>query len=287
MTDETTPEPSASPAPATNIIDAPVAAPPAAPAPPFGFTFQQEAVDQVFGKAGEDGRPANVPAKYWDADKKALKTDVVFSQLKWAEGKLGKKVDLIGAPEKVDGYELKAAEGIELPFDATDPVVADILAFAKDEDLSPAFVNRLVNRFATAQMKAAGPEAQAARMAEEMKALGSDAPQRVKDLGDYIKTNLEPAQAEALKALVTDAASFQAVESLIASLKPPKFVDRGAAPASGGQPTKADWEKFHFATNERGDRLVAIDPEYRKRSEAMRDAVFGTTRRDASGRATA
>ena len=36
--------------------------------------------------------------------------------------------------------------------------------------------------------------------------------------------------------------------------------------------------------NEHGERLVAIDPQYRKEVEALRDRVFGTARKDASGR---
>jgi len=289
MTDETqTQQGSASDAPA-NIVDAgsQAAAAPKEAAPPFAFTFQPEAIEQVFGKLGEDGRPANVPEKYWDKDKKALKTDVVFNQLKWAEGKLGKKVDVLGAPADVKEYKLTAPEGVELPFSADDPMVQGFFALAKENDWSQAHVDRVLGYYAKAMAQQSSPEAIKAHVEGEMKKLGDGAPQRVADVADYLKANLELEQVEAIKGLLTTAEAFQAVEALIAKAQPPRFVDRDAAPASAGKPTREDWEKFHFAKNERGERLVAVDPEYRKRSEAMRDAVFGTTKRDASGRAIA
>ena len=257
----------------------------------YAFTYQPEGAEQTLGKPGEDGRPSNVEAKLWDADKKSIKVDVLHSQYKFFQRKVSEKfgetAKIIGAPAEGKDYEVTVPDDAPVQITADDPQVRAFTRVARKYDLAQSFVSEVIKETIAEFAQTHSPEAQAARIAAEMKSLGPDALQRTKDVKDWMNANIDPAHMPVWESLVQDAATFQAFEALIAATRAPKFVDRGAAPASGGQPTKADWEKFHFATNERGDRLVAIDPEYRKRSEAMRDAVFGTTRRDASGRATA
>lgn len=241
------------------------------------FTYQDAALEQVFGKVGDDGRPENVNAKYWDADKKAIKADVVLNQLRWAESKIGKKLDVIGAPEE---YSIAATE--TLPVEVIEGFKEDtrlqsVLAKAKELDLSESAVQALVGTFLEQDVAAVEEIRQA-----ELKALGDNAPQRLKDLSDWIDAAVEPAHREVLRGLATSAQAVEAIESLMRAAQPPKFNQGTVAPQSG--PSREDWEKAYFARNDRGERLVQVDPEYARKVGAMRDRVFGTERRDAMGR---
>lgn len=241
------------------------------------FTYQDAALEQVFGKVGNDGRPENVAAKYWDADKKAIKADVVLNQLRWAESKIGKKLDVIGAPEQ---YELTPSE--KLPAEvlqgfAEDPRLAAVFEKAKALDLSGTAMQELVGAFLE-QDQAAVEEIRQT----ELKALGENAPQRLKDLSDWIDASVEPVHRDALKGLATSAAAVEAIEALMRAAQPPKF-NQGAPQVQTG-PTRAEWEQMYFARNDRGERLVQVDAAYAKRVEQLRDRVFGTERRDSNGR---
>lgn len=285
MTDETaSPETTQTTETTDSLLDAkPQDTQDAKPAEPskaaLAFTFDDKALDTVFGKADKDGRPEHLAPKYWDPDKKAIKADVVFNQLRWAEGKLGKKIDVIGGPGEGKDYDIKVPEDAQIEIAPDMPMVKGFLAIAKKHDVSQSFVNEVVAEVA----KELGVATQASQ-AEEIKKLGSNAAQRLTDMGDFLRANLEPAQVEAVKGLLTTAEAFTALEALIGKAQPPKLTDKVDTHVANQGPTKADWEKFHFATNEKGQRLVEVDPEYRKRSEAMRDRVFGTARRDSNGR---
>lgn len=254
--------------------------PDAKPADGLQFIYDPKGAETVFGKPDKDGRPENIAPKYWDPDKKAIKGDVVLNQLRWAEGKLGKKLEVIGVPEK--GYALEASD--KVPAEVIDglkddPRIGAVFAKAKELELS----NKAVNEIALAFIEQDLARVETTK-AEEIKKLGDNAPARLNNLRDFLTANLEPEMAETAKGLLTSAAAVQVVESLIKAAQPPRLTDKADTHAANTGPTKDDWHKFHFATNERGQRLVEIDPEYRKRSEAMRDQVFGTSRRDTNGR---
>lgn len=71
------------------------------------------------------GRPSHVPEKFWDAEKKALKSDDVLT----AYAALEKRVGAHGLPpENAEGYELKLPDGVHMD-------VTDLRAF-KDQAFS-------------------------------------------------------------------------------------------------------------------------------------------------------
>jgi hypothetical protein len=271
-------DPTAAPAGGNPTGSSPSPAPSEAGTPGLSFTYQDAALEQVFGKVGADGRPENVNAKYWDADKKAIKADVVLNQLRWAESKIGKKIESIGAPEQ---YELQPTEKLSaevLQGFAEDPRLSAVFEKAKSLDLSGSAMQELVGAFLEQDMAASDEIMQA-----ELKSLGENAPQRLKDLSDWLDASVEPVHRQALKDLCTSAAAVEAVESLMRAAQPPKFNQANAQQAPIG-PSREDWEKMYFARDDRGQRLVQTDPAYAKRVEQLRDKVFGTERRDSNGR---
>ena len=270
--------PTAAPAGGDPTGTSPSPAPSEAGTPGLSFTYQDAALEQVFGKVGTDGRPENVAAKYWDADKKAIKADVVLNQLRWAESKIGKKIDSIGAPEQ---YELTPTDKLSaevLQGFAEDPRLSAVFEKAKSLDLSGSAMQELVGAFLEQDMAATEEIMQA-----EIKSLGENAPQRIKDLSDWLDASVEPVHRQALKDLCTSAAAVEAIESLMRAAQPPKFNQANSQQAPTG-PSREDWEKMYFARDDRGQRLVQIDPGYAKRVEQLRDKVFGTERRDSNGR---
>ena len=245
------------------------------------FTYETEALEKVFGKAGEDGRPENLAVKYWDPDKRAVKADVVFSQLRWAEGKVGKKIDILGAPAEGSEYVVAAPEGSGLDFDTSDPAVAGLLEVARKHDLNQGFIDELIGAV-SAKMTAARDE----MVAAEVKLLGENGGKRMKDFSDFLGAHLSPAEVGTITEQITSAEIFDAFESLLRKVGAPNFV-AGEVTAGADAASKENWEKLHFAKNERGERLMAIDKDYAKRVNALRDKVFGTERRDPSGRIVA
>lgn len=47
---------------------------------------------------------------------------------------------------------------------------------------------------------------------------------------------------------------------------------------------RAEWERLYFAVNDKGDRLMSVDREHRRKVEALSAKIFGTARRDTTGR---
>lgn len=250
----------------------------------LGFIYDEKATETVFGKPGEDGRPANVPVKYWDADKKAVKGDVVFNQLKWAEGKLGAKLEVIGGPADGQEYLVIGPEGSDYEFDKEDPAVRGFLEIAKKHDVSQSFVSEVI-----AAVGKQLDDRHASVFKEEIAKLGEDGMERLKTVGDYLAANLQPDQAKALQSMMTRSEHFLAFETLLKKSAPPNFLPRDDAggPSRGATARMSveQWNELNYATNEQGVRLRSIDPAYNKRVEGLRDEVFGTSRRDANGRA--
>lgn len=248
----------------------------------LGFIYDEKGTEAVFGKAGADGRPDKVPAKYWDPDKKAVKGDVVFNQLLWAEGKLGKKLEVIGGPADGQEYKVVGPEGSDYEFDTADPAVKGFLEIAKKHDVSQAFVSEVV-----AAVGKQLDDGHKTIFTAEIAKLGPDGLARLKNVGDFLDGNLSKEQAAALKKTVISSNILVAFEDLLKKTGAPNFLPRGddGGPSEGKtRMTKEEWNVLNFAVDENGNRKRSMDPVYNKMVEDLRDEVFGDTRRDASGR---
>lgn len=261
-------------------VKAPEVKAPEAKAPKYPVVFDEATMEKLIGGFDDKGMPKGLEAKYWDPDKKAIRLDVLANQNKWLAEKLGKGVTgFMGAPE--DGkYELKATETIPqevIDSFKDDPRMIAVYKKAKELDLSPAAVLPLAEAFFEMDLATTLVVKE-----NEIKKLGDNAQQRLIDLGLWVDKLVEPAQATAIKALATSAEAVTAIETLMRAVQPPKFNGDDRAKPQGG-PTREEWEKAQFAVNERGERLMSIDPTYAARVNKMRDQVFGTQRLDENG----
>lgn len=261
----------------------------AAAKPALAFSYDEKASEQVFGKPGEDGRPANVEPKYWDAEKKQIKGDVVFNQLLFNQRKVsegfGKAAEIIGAPPEGTDYTIEAPAEFNVEIPADDPAVKALFSICRKYDLSQKVVSDLAAEWAKEEA-AFRKDVQPVRAKEELKKLGENGVQRVNDLADFMVANLPAEQAESLKGLLKSATSIEALEALISKAAPPKFAtkDDQAAAVSSAQAAKDEWHRKYFAVNERGERLMSVDPEYKKAVDALAVRAFGSQTHDASGR---
>jgi hypothetical protein len=260
---------------------------PASAAQGISFSYDEAAAEALFGARGEDGRPANIPSKYWDAGNRKVKADVVFNQLRWAEGKLGKKLEVIGGP--ADGTEYKVnlpppQEG-KLPFEipADDPGVTGFLAVARKHDVSQAFVDEVV-----AEVVRLADERGSTSFKAEVEKLGKDAQQRVQDMRQFLSANLSEEDQATITGFLTSAAAFDAIESLVRATGAPAFVQRDAqGVAPSGAMSVEQWNALNFEMVDQGgrkERRRAVDPAFDRMVAEKAKEVFGETRRDASMR---
>jgi len=254
--------------------------------PTLAFGYDEKALDSVFGKPGEDGRPANLPEKYWNKEGKSVKADVLFNQLRWAEGKIGKPLAILGAPAEGSDYELKLPAEYDglVEIDGQDPRVQALVEVARKHDLSQGFVSEIIE-LAASKVKTITEST----LKQEIGKLGDNSSERLQNMSDFLTANLNHEQAGIVKGLLESAAIFEAIETLIAKAAPPKFADKDgqAASVDQRQALKDDWERKYFEKDANGERRMATDPAFAKEVNALRDLVFGTTRRDAQGRAVA
>jgi len=156
-----------------------------------------------------------------------------------------------GAPEE---YELNEEFYEALP--ETDREIVDFVKeWGKEHQLSNKGLQDLVTSYSEKQA-----EIEEARIQNEFKKLGKDADIRLKNMEDFLRTNLGEAETEALAANMNDANAIQAIEKLISMTKAPKPAEHGSTREYSVDEVKA----MRFATDEHGNRKMQ-DPAYRKK----------------------
>ena len=105
--------------------------------------------------------------------------------------------------------------GVELIAD--DPLMADAMEYAKAANMSQEGFNGLVELYAKTQL--AEHQAKEQQRAEEMKALGSNASQRIEAVNAWASANLDAQTLEGLQGVIQTADGFKAVEQLISMTK--------------------------------------------------------------------
>jgi len=148
--------------------------------------------------------------------------------------------------------------GVELIAD--DPLMADAMEYAKAANMSQEGFNDLVDLYAKTQL--AEHQAKEQQRAEEMKALGSNASQRIEAVNAWASANLDAQTLEGLQGVIQTADGFKAVEQLISMTKAAPVAPDATAPAPS---ISAD--EVHAMAQEKdahGNRRINTDPEFKK-----------------------
>jgi len=184
-----------------------------------------------------------------------------------------------GAPDEYAftiSDELKE-KGVELSAD--DPMIKSFTELAKESNMSQEIANKLVNMFIEDEFaKGQGSEeAETARIADEMKLLGDNAENRVKNIALWAAANMDPESAKGLEDLTTTAAGIKAVESLIAKSRNSEMVNHDMT--GTGHVDMAEITKLQFEKDDNGNRRMATDPVFRKMVQAkLAQALPGDSR---------
>lgn len=160
--------------------------------------------------------------------------------------------------------------GVELIAD--DPLMADAMEYAKAANMSQEGFNGLVELYAKTQLAEA--QAMEQHKAEEMKALGSNASQRIEAVNAWASANLDAQTLEGLQGVIQTADGFKAVEQLISMTKAAPVAPDATAPAPSV--TADEVRAMQFEKDAHGNRRINTDPEFKKEYLRKMGMVHGT-----------
>ena len=178
------------------------------------------------------------------------------------EGKFGA---FKGAP-KEGKYEI---EGINFE---ENPLMATVAEWGLANQLSPEGLENLVVKVGELAAKQQEEDQTAA-----MSALGENAQKRLADLASWGRNNLSPDEYTQFQGLAQTAGHVEVLEKLIGMTKNSKLVkpDDVTTNSSTKADAEAELKAAYLATNEKGQRLMEVDPAYRKKISAQMKEFYG------------
>jgi len=212
--------------------------------------------------AGAGGSTVEIPkgldAKYWDEAAKAPKWEDLLRDTAADRSFRTENEALVtearkrleGVPAKPEDYkaELPAAfkkpEGFEFAVDPKDPLLAEAQAFAKKHGLSQEAFSELIGM--RAALEAESFQTLQAGDAKEMEKLGTQAPARIKAVGEFLVAELGEDVGSQLAGVLFTAAQFEGMEKLIAKAKGASGNGYKGGGGGGGKPqlTEEQWARM-------------------------------------------
>lgn len=158
-----------------------------------------------------------------------------------------------GAPK--DGYEL--GEG----YDKEDALVAEVLKFGQESNMSQDGVNKLLDlAMSQAEVK------QQVSIESEMKKLGENANGRIKTVENFLKNKMGK-DYDSIMPMINSAESVQLVEAMIKATQPARLpIDGNVEP---GGITMDDIQKEMFRKDENGNMLRSVSREHEAKVQRM------------------
>lgn len=197
--------------------------------------------------------------------------DAVYEQAKAYNELQSRFGSFKGAPEEysINISEALTENGFEL--DNEHPVYEEIVNFAKDVNMDQGGFDKMVELFGMVELSEQQAWDEVAN--EEMALLGENAASRLENLSKWGNANLPPDMIESFESLATSADAVALMEKMVAMTRSAPM-EPNAAPAPAVD--DAALREMQFKTDEHGNRLMAVDPQYRKQvEEAMARAYPG------------
>lgn len=217
--------------------------------------------DMVNDTSAPTERPDTCPEKFWDAESSSIRTDAVLKSYGELESKFG---SFTGAPDEYgfNANEDMTAKFEELGLEITtegDPLYDAALQMAKDTGMNQEGFDKLANLYLMTQLG----DVQAAKdqNAAEMANLGDRAEARIGNLKSWGENNLSPELYQAFTDTVTNAASVQVFEHLIAQTRNAPVSDSAAQQAPSINASEV--QEMQFAKDEHGNRRINTDPAFK------------------------
>lgn len=225
------------------------------------------------GKAeGKEG--AEAPEWFWsDGVKgegeppewfKADKYKTIEEQAK-AYPELAKKLgSFTGAPET---YELSLPEGVEGEFDPEHPILQRFMDRAKEAGMSQELFTATLHDFIEYELGV-----NEANLAEQKAALGPRAEARIAAVRDALAAKLPDEHYQAIVAAAKDAATFEALETLVQAQGSAHVPKEGDTDMSTLQD---QLKELRTATDDKGNRLYDTDPAHRAKVRELYQKIHG------------
>lgn len=148
----------------------------------------------------------------------------------------------------VEGYDID-----------TSPLMKDVSEWAKEAGLSNDGFNKLVNKYLDHNAKQ-----EEEFKASEIKKMGDNAQDRIKNLNGWAKNNLSEDEIPSFERMAQTAGELGLLEKIINLSKNSKLVDMSKVESSSISSLEQEIKEEYLATNEKGQRLMEIDPKYRE-----------------------
>jgi len=217
--------------------------------------------DESLIPGGDVEQPEASERPEWLAEK--FKTP---EELAKAYGELEKK---IGTSDSVpDDYQIQLPEGVDENYVLDDPLVTWFKGMAKEAHMDQATFDTFLHGWITHEI-----DGMKANKAEEYKALGANAQNRLKDLGDWGKANLSAHEWELFRSAASNAQGIELLEALVGKTR--------EAPLAKGPETVRpsvtadDLRELKFAKDEHGHLRASVDPDYRQRVDKAYEEFYG------------
>jgi hypothetical protein len=235
---------------------------------------------EVYGEPGEDGRPVNIPEKFYtpaDGDTEAaIDVGSLLTSHNYFESKIGSAGEMFGSPE--DSYAVPEVQGYE--FQEGDPLVNWFSGYAKENNLSQKLFEGVTTGFIETQMAI-----QASAMKAEKEKLGADGEKRIKAYDQLVQNwtkDLPKEQRENLLAGYRDAtvsaATIEFLEFLQTLMQPAHLpsgeeldTDLDTLEKLRALQTEAYPEGHQHA----GKRRYEMDKAFREDIQRRRKAILG------------
>ena len=230
---------------------------------------EQSSADEVASMVNEDQFDW-VLDKY-KAEGRSIE-ESAFEQAKAYNELQGRFGSFTGKPEEytINTSEALTEGGFEL--DTEHPLYEEIVSFASDSNMNQEGFDKMVELFGMVEMSEQQAYDEMAN--EEFARLGDNAQNRLENLSKWANVNLPPDMMEAFEGMAVTADAVQLMEKMIAMTRSAPM-EPNAAPAPAVD--DAALREMQFATDEHGNRLMAVDPQYRKKVEdAMARAYPGS-----------
>jgi len=245
---------------------------------------------EVYGEAGEDGRPANIPEKFWTPGEGESPASIDVGSLLKTHNHLATTIGAadgyIGAP---DAFVLPDApdmpEGVDYKLEADDPLVEWFQGFAAEKNLSQKMYSEVISGFMQQQgaLQKASMDARQAELdalgvngkgAELIAAFTQQAENWMKDVPEGERAALKEGMADAL----TSANAYKFVKFMEARMQPSKLP--GSDDLGGNALTLDDINKMQTEVYTEGpfegQRKYEKDPKFRDKVNALRAQVLGS-----------
>jgi len=182
------------------------------------------------GGSDPEGRPDWLPEKFWNADLKEPRAEVMAKSFTELEGKFREKTDVLkeelksemsaNAPEKYEinlSEDLKIPDNVELDFSEEDPLVSWFFGFAKENGMSQEVVDRALNEYVGIEL------GNMPDVAAEVGKLGDHGQDRVLRVHSWLESKLSEDQLASISPLLSSATQVESLEVLMKSSGPADF----------------------------------------------------------------